>query len=38
MDDLRTFTREPMENMARDLDTRLDWVAVDAKPRKIPPT
>ena len=27
--DLRTFTRELMEDMARDLDTRLDWVAVD---------
>ncbi|MEE3154890.1 MAG: DUF3363 domain-containing protein, partial [Pseudomonadota bacterium] len=27
--DLRTFTRELMEDMASDLDTRLDWVAVD---------
>ncbi len=27
--DLRTFTRELMEDMAHDLDTRLDWVAVD---------
>ncbi|MEZ5688141.1 MAG: DUF3363 domain-containing protein [Caenibius sp.] len=29
MADLRAFTREMMEDMARDLDTRLDWVAVD---------
>jgi type IV secretory pathway VirD2 relaxase len=29
MADLRTFTRELMEDMARDLETRLDWVAVD---------
>lgn len=27
--DLRTYTRELMADMARDLDTRLDWVAVD---------
>ena len=27
--DLRTFARELMEDMASDLDTRLDWVAVD---------
>lgn len=27
--DLRTFTRELMDDMARDLGTRLDWVAVD---------
>lgn len=27
--DLRTFTRELMDDMASDLDTRLDWVAVD---------
>ncbi|WP_264612533.1 relaxase/mobilization nuclease domain-containing protein [Sphingobium sp. B11D3B] len=27
--DLRAFTRELMEDVARDLDTRLDWVAVD---------
>lgn len=29
MADLRAFTRELMEDMASDLDTRLDWVAVD---------
>ena len=29
MDDLRAFTRELMADMERDLDTRLDWVAVD---------
>ena len=29
MADLRVFTRELMSDMARDLDTRLDWVAVD---------
>lgn len=29
MADLRAFTREMMEDMAADLDTRLDWVAVD---------
>ncbi|MCP5392340.1 MAG: DUF3363 domain-containing protein [Sphingomonadaceae bacterium] len=29
MADLRAFTREMMEDMASDLDTRLDWVAVD---------
>ena len=29
MSDLRTFTRELMDDMARDLDTKLDWVAVD---------
>jgi type IV secretory pathway VirD2 relaxase len=29
MADLRAFTREMMEDMANDLDTRLDWVAVD---------
>lgn len=29
MADLRAFTRELMEDMARDLETRLDWVAVD---------
>lgn len=29
MGDLRTFTRELMTDMASDLDTRLDWVAVD---------
>ncbi len=29
MTDLRAFTRELMEDMARDLGTRLDWVAVD---------
>lgn len=27
--DIRAFTRELMADMARDLDTRLDWVAVD---------
>lgn len=27
--DLRAFTREMMDDMARDLDTSLDWVAVD---------
>ncbi|WP_390478041.1 relaxase/mobilization nuclease domain-containing protein [Altererythrobacter sp. MTPC7] len=29
MADLRAFTRELLEDMASDLDTRLDWVAVD---------
>ena len=29
MDDLRAFTREFMADMARDLGTDLDWVAVD---------
>ncbi|GAA4772598.1 hypothetical protein GCM10023219_19710 [Stakelama sediminis] len=29
MADLRAFTREMMEDMASDLDTRLEWVAVD---------
>ncbi len=29
MGDLRAFTREMMEDMATDLDTKLDWVAVD---------
>lgn len=29
MADLRAFTRELMEDMVRDLETRLDWVAVD---------
>jgi type IV secretory pathway VirD2 relaxase len=29
MADLKAFTRELMEDMARDLGTRLDWVAVD---------
>lgn len=29
MEDLRTFTRELMGDVARDLDTRLEWVAVD---------
>lgn len=29
MVDLRTFTRELMQDMARDLETKLDWVAVD---------
>lgn len=29
MQDLRAFTRELMDDMAHDLDTRLDWVAVD---------
>ena len=29
MADLRDFTRELMADMARDLDTRLDWVALD---------
>ena len=29
MSDIRAFTRELMSDMARDLDTRLDWVAVD---------
>jgi type IV secretory pathway VirD2 relaxase len=29
MEDLRTFTRELMDDMAHDLGTRLDWVAVD---------
>jgi type IV secretory pathway VirD2 relaxase len=29
MTDLRAFTRELMDDMARDLGTRLDWVAVD---------
>ena len=29
MSDLRAYTRDLMEQMQRDLDTRLDWVAVD---------
>ncbi|TAJ79714.1 MAG: DUF3363 domain-containing protein [Sphingobium sp.] len=29
LEDIRAFTRELMDDMARDLDTRLDWVAVD---------
>ncbi|UNC15923.1 DUF3363 domain-containing protein [Acidiphilium multivorum] len=29
MDDLRGFTRDLMRQMERDLDTRLDWIAVD---------
>ena len=29
MSDIRAFARELMDDMARDLDTRLDWVAVD---------
>lgn len=29
IEDLREFTRELMRRMERDLDTRLDWVAVD---------
>lgn len=29
MDDLRRFTRDLMRQMERDLDTRLDWIAVD---------
>lgn len=29
MTDLRAFTREMMDDMASDLDTRFDWVAVD---------
>lgn len=29
MEDLRAFTRELMDDLARDLDTQLDWVAVD---------
>lgn len=29
LEDIRTFTRELMDDMARDLGTRLDWVAVD---------
>lgn len=29
MEDLRAFTRELMDDMAHDLDSRLDWVAVD---------
>lgn len=29
LEDIRTFTRELMHDMANDLDTRLDWVAVD---------
>lgn len=29
MADLRAFTREMMEDMAADLDTRIDWIAVD---------
>jgi len=29
MADLRAFTRELMEDMAHDLDSKLDWVAVD---------
>jgi type IV secretory pathway VirD2 relaxase len=29
LDDLKPFTRRLMQQMERDLDTRLDWVAVD---------
>ncbi len=29
LDDLRTYTREFMQRMVTDLETRLDWVAVD---------
>lgn len=29
MEDIRAFTRELMDDMAHDLDTGLDWVAVD---------
>ena len=29
LEDIRTFTRELMDDMSHDLDTRLDWVAVD---------
>jgi len=29
LDDLRAYTREFMQRMAVDLETRLDWVAVD---------
>ena len=29
LEDIRTFTRELMDDMAHDLGTRLDWVAVD---------
>lgn len=29
LEDIRTFARELMDDMARDLHTRLDWVAVD---------
>jgi type IV secretory pathway VirD2 relaxase len=29
MDDLRRFTRDLMRQMEKDLDTRLDWIAVD---------
>ncbi|MDB5577742.1 MAG: hypothetical protein JWR80_2918 [Bradyrhizobium sp.] len=29
MADLRSFTRELMDDVARDLDTRLDWIAID---------
>ena len=29
MDDLRGFTRDLMRRMEQDLDTRLDWIAVD---------
>lgn len=29
LEDLRVFTRELMQDVARDLGTRLDWVAVD---------
>ena len=29
MEDLRAFTRELMDDMAHDLETKLDWVAVD---------
>jgi type IV secretory pathway VirD2 relaxase len=29
LDDLRSFTRELMQDVERDLGTRLDWVAVD---------
>ena len=37
--DLRTFARELMEDMASDLDTRLDWVAVvsSSSPRRCRP-
>lgn len=29
LEDIRTFTRELMADMAHDLETRLDWIAVD---------
>src|SRR3546814_8514764 len=29
MDDLRSFTRDLMKDMSRDLGTGLDWVAID---------